>query len=382
MGFDGEVLATTPIEGGDAGKRFYPEGALAPHLAGAYSGGVGHNLGEAAVDPDSLLNLLALPERSEPTVLTLRSDVQKTAEGQLEGKTGAVVAMNASTGAVIAMASSPSYDPSAEFDPDPEGASYLDRAIGALYAPGSTFKLVTAAAALDAGCVNSGTVLDGNTLTLDDGGEVTNDGGEQFGGITLAEALRLSSNTAFADLVLATDADLVSEKARLLGFGKALKGIPGAATSSFSSPVSDYSLAWAAVGQPVVDGGGERGPRATVVQMCSVIAAIANDGIWNEPYVVVSGPLATEHPEGVRAMAPETAEALWEMLVQEGGGKGFPIAGKTGTAEEGEGTTCWYVCTSGDVAVACAIESGEGEYGATEAMPRAEEVLRAALAQN
>lgn len=379
---DGAVLATTPIEGDDAGKRMYPEEALAPHLAGLYSGGIGHKLGEAGIDPDPLLNLLALPEKSKPTVLTLCSNVQKAAEEQLEGKTGAIVALNSSTGAVIAMASSPSYDPSAEFDPSPTGASYLDRAVGALYAPGSTFKLVTAAAALDAGCVDTSAVLEGNTFTLNDGRKVANDGNEKFGGITLADALRLSSNTAFADLALTMGSDLISEKAMKLGFGTDMAGIPGAATSSFAPPASDYSLAWSAVGQPVVDGNSERGPRATVVQMCSVMAAIANGGIWNEPYVVASSPLIPKRPEGVRAMAPETAEALWGMLAQEDDGTGFPVAGKTGTAEEGAGTTCWYVCASGGVAVACAIESDEGEYGATEAMPRAEAVLRAALAQN
>lgn len=379
---DGVVLATTPLEGDDAGKRLYPAGNLASHLVGPYSCGIDYELGEADLEHNPLLNLLALPEKTDPTVLTVRSDVQRASETQLEGKTGAIVAMDVESGAVLAMAAGPSYDPGAEYDPDPRDASYLNRAASVLYSPGSTFKLVSTAAALDAGGAGPDTVLEGDTLSLPDGHEVVNDEEEQYGRITLTDALRLSANTAFADLALGTGAQPMLEKARALGFGTAPMGIPGATASTFTAPVSDYSLAWSSIGQPVVDGSVECGPRATATQMCSVMATIANGGIRNEPYAVAAGPLATERGDGVQAIAPKTAAALWNMLLQEDIDTGSPVAGKTGTAQEGEGTTCWYVCASEGVAVACCVEADESGYGATEAKPRAEAVLQAALAQN
>lgn len=383
---DGMELATGGSVYPSTGGREYTQGSFAAHVLGLASDGLDAWLcsPEARVNVNPFLNALALPQKAENTTLTLESSVQLEAEKQLEGATGAIVAMDVRTGAILAEASAPTYTPGAEFDPNPgEGVSYVNRAAGALYAPGSTFKVVTLAAALESGSATLESVFTGDTFRLGEG-EITNYAGAQYGDITLGKAFTVSSNTAFAQLALKMGEESIANMAEALGFNQDIADTSlrvKESTYERGVPGSDFTLSWASVGQTMCKDGKTHGASTTVLQMCSVMATVANDGVRCQPYLVESGPLATSRQESTRVMSEGTAQTVWSAMVEASGTTidGMEVAGKTGTAQHGEGTLCWYICAAGDVAVACCIESDSSAMGATEAMPRAAKVLEAAV---
>ena len=378
---DGVTLAVSDSD--SATGRSYPQGSLASHIVGEASSGIEGRVIEAVVgNPSSMQNVLALHEVAGDTILTIDSSVQLEAERQLEGMTGAIVSMDTSTGAVIAMASAPTYDVSQGYDPDAgDGISYLNRATDVLYAPGSTFKVVTMATALEGGYATGESVYTGDPLVLSSGDVVINFRDASYGAISLTEALRVSSNTAFAELGLQIGSSSIEEMARMLGFGGSLGTTDiDVAVSTYATPTNEYGLAWSSVGQPVWVDGSEQGPNATVLQMCSIMATVANGGMRNVPYLVESGPIAKLRNEGVRALSPSTSDQLWEMMLASGTTlQGVRVAGKTGTAQVGMGTLCWYICSAEGVSVACCIESDEGRTGSELAQPRALSVLAKAI---
>jgi peptidoglycan glycosyltransferase len=347
-------------------------------------------------------------------VLTLDPKAQQAAYAGLAGKVGAVVALDPRTGAVLAMASSPSYNPSVLTThrrtqiTDAYGrllgnpsSPLLNRAVQQTYPPGSTFKLITAAAALAAGVtpttrIPSPTVLNLPGTTAD----LSNFGGEHCGDgrtTTFADALRISCNTAFGGLGLRLGADALRRQAEAFGFGGGTLHVPErVATSVFPSQLTRAQVAQSAIGQYDV--------RVTPLQMAMVGAAIANGGVLLRPYVVkeVDAPdlsqLSVTTPEvlghAVSAAIARTLTSMMELVVNRGTGTraripGVRVAGKTGTAQHqvGQPPHAWFVgfapADNPTVAVAVLVENGgnlgSDATGGRVAAPIAKAVMEAVL---
>ncbi|MET9916432.1 penicillin-binding transpeptidase domain-containing protein [Streptomyces sp. NPDC006435] len=349
-------------------------------------------------------------------VTTVEDAVQRAAYDGLGGRRGAVAALEPATGRVLALVSTPSYDPgllsgtgSSVTDAwrrlnGAESRPMLNRAIRQTYPPGSTFKIVTAAAALDAGVVTdphaetdtpSPYVLPGTTTTLPNESR----GCEQA---SLAEAIRISCNTVMADLGVRVGlADMV-EAVEKFGFNDTgLKIPPGVAKSNFDTRMSEDQLALSSIGQ--------FDTTATPLQMAMVASAVANGGDLKYPYLVdrtTTRGGATVRQNGSRtyqrAMNPRTAMQLREMMVdvvENGTGSnaaidGVTVGGKTGTAQHGVDNTgtpyAWFISwaqapgsAQPAVAVAVVVEDAAARRadisGGGSAAPIARSVMRAAL---
>jgi len=328
-------------------------------------------------------------QRGASIELTLREELQRTAAEQLGNNAGAVVALDPRTGEILAMVTSPTYDPAtlAGHDYSEVNAAYqelnensdgplINRAIaGDTYAPGSTFKLIVSAAALDAGYTPDSTVYAPDEFPLpNSSSSIENYGGESCGStqqISLEQALTVSCNTAFADLGITLGWDAIRDKAIEFGWTDTFR-VPLVVTPS-RLPVDpdDAQVAMSSIGQFDV--------RATPMQIAMVGAAIANDGRLMTPYLVdtarASDLTVIERSTPVRYGTPmTTAESnqLTQMMVsvvENGTGRaaripGVTVAGKTGTAETGNGTPphAWFVgfapAENPVVAVAVIVENG------------------------
>lgn len=350
--------------------------------------------------------------------LTLDAKAQRAAYRGLQrtGGKGAVVAIDPTTGAILALVSSPSYDPNllSSHSTDDVRRDYerlsgarsrpmLNRALRQTYPPGSTFKIVTAAAALESGRYSPDTeVLNDPELEL----PLTSATLPNFdnapcssaGPPTLTDALKRSCNAAFGQIGLELGADALRDQAEKFGFNQAFEVPTRSVVSRFPEDPDEPQTAQSAVGQFDV--------RATPLQMAMVAAAVANRGVLMEPYLVqqVIAPdlvvLDSTRPKEVgAAMSPQTAAALAQMMtavVDDGTGtnaaiEGVKVAGKTGTAQQGGNRKphAWFISfapSDGEpaVAVAVVIEDGGGraEVSGNElAAPIARDVMRAVLGQ-
>jgi peptidoglycan glycosyltransferase len=347
--------------------------------------------------------------------LTLDPKAQEAAAKAMGNQKGAVVAVDPSTGKVLALYSSPSYDPNqlAGHDTTKVNAAWrklvddpsrplTNRAIqGDTYPPGSTFKLVTSAAALESGDYTPDTVvpapttykLPGSTHVLHNDGDVSC---SPTGKMTLEDALRISCDTAFAQLGVKLGDDAVRSQADKFGFDTDLS-IPLTVTQSkFPSDLDPAQTAISSIGQGNV--------RATPMQMAMVSAAIANGGVEMQPYLVQSvrdpslAIVSQTSPKKLRrSVSSHTADELTQMMekvVQSGTGTpaqipGVQVAGKTGTAENapGQAPHAWFTsfapADDPKVAVAVIVEHGGTEgsegSGATVAAPIAKAVMQAVL---
>lgn len=345
--------------------------------------------------------------------LTINAAAQNAAVSALAGRTGAVVAIDPSTGAILALASSPSFDPNLLSSHDPAAIKteyerlmadpaqpLLNRPLAMTLPPGSVFKLVTAAAALESGNYTAESVLPGPkeiSLPLTDL-KLGNWNGQACGArneITLAAALAISCNTAFASLGMELGASAIYDQAKKFGFETSFDVPMTSATSHFPVNPDQPQTAMSAIGQFDV--------RATALQMAMVTAAIANDGVVMRPYLVaqVLGPdlsvLENASPKAIsRAMKPENAKILRDMMVgvvETGTGSnakipGVAVGGKTGTAENTPGASAhaWFVglapAQDTKVAVAVVLQNGGGATevsGNALAAPIAQNVMRAIL---
>lgn len=290
--------------------------------------------------------------------LTLNPAAQRAAYAGLAGKKGAVVAIEPKTGRVLALVSRPSYDPNelAGHDLDKVSAAWKkltedkdrpmsNRAAKELFPPGSTFKLVTAAAALSSGKytpqtqVRSPAVLELPQTTVG----LPNQNGRNCGGsdnATLTVALRLSCNTAFGSVGMDLGADALREQAEKFGFGERQLPELGGVASRFPEDPNAPQVAQSAIGQFDV--------RATPLQMAMVAAGIANGGDVMKPYLVQNVRTADlktvtdTKPESLhQAVSTDVASQLTQMMVdvvENGTGKtaridNVQVAGKTGTAQ-------------------------------------------------
>lgn len=376
---EGERTADDPIL-----KRVYPHDDLACHLIGIRSSGV-----EAQMDLEgesSLANLLAIPERGDDLKLTIDFDVQAAAEAELEGQTGAIVVIDPQTGRVIAMASAPTYDLAG--DVDEASQSYFNRATLGHYSPGSTFKLVTLASALEHGIANASSSYEAPSSLDFEGKPVTNFREQAFGTINLAQATNYSANTVFAQVGTDLGAQALVDTAESFGFNGALSFCTGSESSTIAGLNGSFELAWASCGEAQ----GEAELAASPLQIALCMCAIANEGTIMQPYVIEArvnalGMSYERFDEHVfaEAISPQTAEAIEGILAQNDAASvwcPYEIWGKTGTAEvDGAEDNAWYVCTArhagSTVVVACIIE--QGGTGAGSALPRAARVAATAL---
>lgn len=371
---DTPVAVSTEVDGEFQFLREYPEGPLYAHATGYYSYQYQRSAVERAQneilsgDDDRLFvrRLIDLVTGEEPmggaVKLTVDPAAQEAAYETLGDNKGAVVALDVETGAILAMVSKPSYDPnplaSHSIDEqvehweklldDPDKPD-LNRAIAQTLPPGSVFKLVTAAAALESGEYDAESVIPGPAeypLPLTDDRTLPNHNGQACGSneeTTIANALRISCNTAFAYLGEELGAEALREQAERLGFNTQplTEDDMNAATSRFPDDLDAPQTVLSAIGQFDV--------RATPLQIAMVSAAIANDGVLMQPYLVqelrapdlVSTIEQTEPEEASRAMSNDTSRQLTDMMievVENGTGtsgqiSGMQVAGKTGTAQ-------------------------------------------------
>jgi len=421
LAFDGTTIAGSVRRSGYY-YRTYPSGSLAPHIVGYESVRLGLTGIEVTMD-DYLTGragglgvqpfidrLLGRRPTGADVKLTIVPEVQRAAQAALVGKTGAIVALDPLTGAVIASASAPTYnlgdveDRWRRLRSDPS-APLLDRATQGLYPPGSSLKVVTAAAGLDTGKVTPTTVFNDTGTYVIYGGKVTNYHGEVFGTNTFTQALTSSINTTFGKV-----GDLVG-RAGLVGYmqhfgfwavppieqpaGSVLASgrYDGGTLLSPDAKMDPLAVAWAAVGQEKV--------LATPLQMALVAAGVANGGRVMKPFLVQqvispSGKVVKQTSPALwqTAMSPATAATLNTMMqqvVNAPGGTGtaaalpgVKVAGKTGTAERGTTNMAWFIAfapaDAPRVAVAVAVENTLST-GGEEAAPLAAQVLKVALAQ-
>ena len=348
-------------------------------------------------------------------VLTIDPAAQKAAYDALasRGLRGAVVAIDPRTGAVLAMASTPSYDPStlSSFNPATIRRNYdqllgdsddplINRAIAKTYPPGSTFKVITAAAALADGLTPESMIPSPRELDL----PLTDRNLRNFGGgactgdtSTLADALRISCNTAFAGLSLKLGEDKMRAQAEAFGFNTDDLSVPTrVATSVYPTQLDAPALARTGIGQDDV--------QVTPLQMALVAAGIANGGEVMKPYLVreVQAPdlsllVRTEPERYKRAVTREIAAELTRMMqlvVESGSGTaakidGVAVAGKTGTAQHAAGRPphAWFIgfAPANDPRVAVAVVVEDGGDAGSEATggrlsaPIARDVMRAVL---
>lgn len=350
--------------------------------------------------------------------LTLDPVAQQAALDALGGQQGAVVAIEPSTGKILAMVSTPGYDPNTLSTHDTAAANtaYQDllnadgnplrnKTIQENYPPGSTFKLITAAAALESGEYTPESVLSAPTTYTLPGTSTTlpNFGGSSCGAddqTTLANALRISCNTAFASLGVDLGDDAIREQAEKFGFGDDSLTVPmKVSESSYPADPNAAQTALTAIGQESV--------RSTPLQMAMVAAAIANDGELMTPYLIDTVRTAdldvisqTDPSVYSQAVSADTAQQLTDMMlgvVQSGSGtaaqiSGVEVAGKSGTAQtgvEGESPHAWFTAfapaDNPQVAVAAIVlnggDTGSEATGGRVAAPIARAVMEAVINQ-
>ncbi|MEV6790812.1 penicillin-binding transpeptidase domain-containing protein [Streptomyces sp. NPDC051320] len=349
---------------------------------------------------------------------TIEARAQEAAYEGLDGRRGAVAAIEPATGRILALVSSPSYDPGALSGTGPgvtrawtglnalTGRPMLNRAIRETYPPGSAFKIVTAAAALDTGVVSD---IDENTdtpdpyLLPDTTTELPNEASD-CGHASLAYAIEVSCNTVLAHLGVRVGLGDMVAAARKFGFNDSGLRIPsGVARSNFDTDMSRDQLALSSIGQ--------FNTSATPLQMAMVSAAVANDGALMYPHLIdrtLDRHGGTVHRTGQkpyrRAMSAPAAEQLQQMMVDvvsQGTGSsaaipGVTVGGKTGTAQNGVGNAglpyAWFIswarvdgASRPAVAVAVVVEDASADRadisGGGFAAPIARAVMEAALSE-
>lgn len=372
---DGEVIAVSRPKGeGDQLRyiRHYPLGALFGNPVG-YSfisqGQTGleqtqQNVltGEDNEFASIIEQIRGRQQQGSDVITTLDTGAQQLATDQLSGQgaPGAAVAIDPRTGAVRAMVATPGYDPNTipeqqqELLQDGQASGLFNRSIQGLYPPGSTFKVVTAAAAIDSGEADPDTTLSGASPQKFSGVDLANAGGEQYGEIDMRTALTNSVNTYFAQIGELIGSETLLEYMKRFGFERDPEvqlpddqmATSGVINSDGKLVDEGFDVARVAIGQ----GGAEGQILSTPFQMAEVAAAIANGGKLMKPTLIES----VKDPDGRSSdeLAPEvqsdvvseqTAAELTEMMtsvVDEGTAAGLAgdlggtsFAGKTGTAE-------------------------------------------------
>jgi peptidoglycan glycosyltransferase len=413
---DGRVLARAVPQQGDTFGRRYPTGELFAHAIGYSFTSIGRAglersrndvlTGERTELVSAWESILGRSDEGDDIRTTLNAEAQQVALDALSGSghKGALVAMSVKTGGVLAMASNPSYDPNglgdrarfAQLNRDEENAPLVNRATQNGYPPGSTMKVVTAAAALDSGRYRPDSRVNGANGKEISGVPLNNFGGEDFGDVDLTFALTNSVNTVWAEVGETLGGRTMQRYMSRFGF--------------YAEPPLDYpdeQMSASGVrkrGRLVemtddsVDVGrvaiGQGDLFATPLQMATVAQTIGNGGVRLEPHIMAR----SIDPDGrtVEKVEPEEAEqvisrqtardltGMMTQVVEEGTGtaaalEGVDVAGKTGTAELNTSglNQPWFMCFTPDVAVAVTLERFQGGTGGVDAAPIAKAVLQA-----
>lgn len=408
----GTVLAFSEGEQGER-KRIYPFGNMYAHVIGYSTKNYGKSLLEAKYNevllgggtPELIERVEGLLTKDGKTgstlALTLDNRLQEKARTLLGDSKGAIVAIDPKTGAILALASSPDFDPNEGVMEEQWGtlvenddSPLLPRSVMGLYPPGSTFKVVTAAAAIENGLADF--TCDDQGVVNVDGKDIRNYGSKAYGELDMEGAIRISSNVYFAQLAERLGAEAIIHRAEQAGFGSEIPfDLPVAPSRVGGSAMGRTELAATAMGQGKL--------MVTPLQMALVSAGIANDGIIMKPYLVKgvadSGGknIFSNQPQKLYTFCkPETAAMLNEMMqavVAEGTGKkaavkGVQVAGKTGTAQneksaQGDGFDhAWFIgfapAENPEIAVAVILEN-KGSGGGQSAAPLAGKLIKAWL---
>ncbi|MGV8970049.1 MAG: peptidoglycan D,D-transpeptidase FtsI family protein [Microbacteriaceae bacterium] len=425
---DGEPIAiSTPVDSNYSFQRSYPNGELYSAITGYFTLDQGNTGIEGALNDelsgtsssqflDQLMSIVTGESpRGAAVETTIDPVVQQAAWDALGDNTGSVVALNPKTGEILALVSKTAFDPNvlAVHNTDEVIAAYKElessslkplnnRAIaGDLYPPGSVFKLIVAAAALESGDFTPDSEFPNPsslTLPLSTSVITNSEGGSCGGGETasIATALRLSCNIPFAQLGTAVGEERIASMAEAFGFGTSFQ-IPQSTTPSvYPRKLDAPTLMLSAFGQASV--------RVHPLQMAMVSGGIANGGVVMQPTLVDSilgadlTVLQSFEPSVFStAMSAQNAATLSNMMVNGVNNgvatnariSGVAVAGKTGTAENGQGRpyTLWFTgfapADDPQVAVAVVVENGggltQGAFGNTVAAPIAKKVLEAVL---
>jgi len=433
---DGRVLLATNKKRKVGGQtyyfRTYPNGYLAPHVVGYstqsrsraglegaendYLTGANGNL--SSVAQHELDKLKGVTLKGNDLLLSIDKKAQETAVRQLAGKCGAAVAIEPKTGRILALASSPTFNPNAiekNFSSITRrrsascaiAAPLLNRATQGLYPPGSTFKVVTASAALDSGAFTPDSTFYDPGYCEEYGKRVSNAGNpespETFGTVTLAQGLQHSINSVFCNIGKRIGAGKILDYARRYGFYASPDIEVPADAQSPSGLYSRHKLFKPRHPEYQVDPGrlafGQERLLVTPLQMAMVAATVANGGVLMQPHLIdkVRAPngsiVQSVRPHKVRrVISPRTAQELTQMMesVVTGGTAtniqipGVRLAGKTGTAETGVNGKydTWFIAFAPaqdpKIAVAVALENQTG-FGATTAGPIAQALIEATL---
>jgi cell division protein FtsI (penicillin-binding protein 3) len=355
-------------------KRFYPKRELAAQVLG-YVGLDDEGLGGVEREFDSKLTgkpgkmLISLdnkrrwfgrvekkPEPGENIVLTLDQNIQYIAERELEkavvethAEAGTIVVENPHTGEVLALANRPDFNPNTFNTANPR--SFKNRAVSDIYEPGSTFKIVTLAAALEERLTRPDEVIDCQMGSIELNGRTIHDH-KPYGALTVAQVLANSSDVGAIKLALRLGEERFDRYIRAFGFGSQTGiELPGE-TRGLTKPASR----WSKVSIGAISMGQEIG--VSPLQLISMAATIANDGVFVPPRIIAgttpprSTPqlIAYHPPAGRRVISTLTAAEMKHMLegvVLHGTGTraildGYSSAGKTGTAQKIDAATGRY----------------------------------------
>ncbi|MDD4599569.1 Stage V sporulation protein D [bioreactor metagenome] len=350
-------------------KRYYPNETLAAQVLGfvgtddvgldglemALDGTIKGSLAKHVVDTDSRgipifqsVFTFAPPKQGKNVYLTLDATIQFIVEDCLDKamtstrSAGAtVIVMNPRTGDVLAMANRPTFNPNSFYKYSSD--NWRNRAVASLYEPGSTFKSIVAAAALQEGLVQPNDRFVDTGYVEVSGRRIKNWSGDSYGSVTFIDVMKNSINTGFVHLSMRLGATRLTNYTRAFGFGEATNiELPGEGLGILFKPenMRESDLATMSIGQSIA---------VTPLQLATAMAAIANDGVLLRPHIIKEiqnedGSIYSASSTQVvrQVISLDTSRTLTEMLekvVSEGGAKraavkGYRIAGKTGTAEK------------------------------------------------
>ena len=415
---DGTVLArSVPAQGG-TWSRTYPTGSLFAQPIGYEIAAQDRHAGLEKAEnsyliaaPSGLSSVFGQvsPSRvGDDVYTTLDPKAQRAAVQALAGQAGSVVALDPRTGAIKVMYSNPGYNDNNPDSSACRSCSQVNWATQGAYAPGSTFKVVTAAAGIDSGQYTPNSTVDGRSPLIVSGVPLQNDGNQNWGPQSLTTALTYSINTIFAQVAEGVGRSTLATYMKRFGFylTPPVVGYPSDEISpSYVQSSTGKSLP---AGSPNEDVGrigiGEGGVTVTPLQMAMVAAAVANHGRLMVPHLLSR----VVNPDGVivqsftptvysQVMKPSTASDLIQMMtkvVEEGTGTavqlgGISVAGKTGTASigaPGSGETqpsfmALAPAQSPRIVVEVIVDKSQGGFGGTVAAPIAKAVLQTLLSE-
>lgn len=323
---------------------------------------------------------------------TLVPRAQEVANEALNGRKGAVVALDVKTAAVRVLAGTPSFNPNR-----PDRGTTFNTATQGLYPPGSTFKTVTATAAIDSGRYQPDSRVSGRNGKVISGTPLNNFGSQSYGDITLTEALTNSVNTVWAEVGVKLGRNRMQEYMDRFGFGEdppmdypddqmVASGSRDRRGDLLPMSSDRVDVGRTAIGQALL--------LVTPLQMATVAQTIGNGGVRMEPRLVekvidpdgrtVDEPLPKEAERVMSEASADKVATMMRSVVREGSGtaaalEGVELAGKTGTAEIDISrgiNDLWFIGFTDEVAVAVIIERERGQ-GGTVAAPIAKRVLQA-----